>query len=159
MIIKEFKKIEGISRIIMGFPGTGMVGSIASEFMIHKMGFEEVDYWIYNSDADMVEQKKDSAPSKGKDISNAVETGSSDADTLNDYIGFGVTYSNKFQCWIYNDKKVEALIDGCYLYLNEEVTSKKSISLQVLRNSKGDIKEIKVISKNKMDELIDALDE
>jgi hypothetical protein len=137
---------------------TGTIGIMAVRDKNNELtGFEEVDYWIYNSDADVVEQRKDSASSKGKGISNAVETGSSDADTLNDYIGFGVTYSNKFQCWIYNDKKVEALIDGSYFYLNEGVTSKKSIALQVLRNSKGGIKEIKVISKNKLDALIDAI--
>ncbi len=44
MIIKEFKPIEDVSSILLGFPGVGMVGSIASEFIIHKLGFEEVGH-------------------------------------------------------------------------------------------------------------------
>lgn len=44
MIIKEFKPIPKVSNIVLGFPGVGMVGSIASEFIIHKLGFEEVGH-------------------------------------------------------------------------------------------------------------------
>lgn len=44
MIIKEFKPIKKISNVIIGFPGVGMVGSIASEYIIHKLGFEEVGH-------------------------------------------------------------------------------------------------------------------
>jgi uncharacterized protein len=44
MIIKEFKPINDVSRIILGFPGVGMVGSIATEFMIHKLGFTEMGH-------------------------------------------------------------------------------------------------------------------
>ncbi len=38
--IKEFKKIAPGCTFILGFPGTGMAGSISSEFIIHKKGFE-----------------------------------------------------------------------------------------------------------------------
>ena len=44
VIIKEFRPIEKVKNIVLGFPGTGMVGSIASEFIIHKLGFEEVGH-------------------------------------------------------------------------------------------------------------------
>lgn len=44
MIIKEFKDVGKVSKIVLGFPGTGMVGSIAAEFIIHKLGFEEVGH-------------------------------------------------------------------------------------------------------------------
>jgi len=44
MIIKEFTQIPKAGNIILGFPGVGMVGSIASEFIIHKLGFEEVGH-------------------------------------------------------------------------------------------------------------------
>lgn len=136
---------------------TGTIGIRAVRDKNNELtGFEEVDFWIYNSNKDVVEQRKDGAPFKGEDNA-VVESGGSDADTLKDYIGLGVTYSDKFQCWIYNNKKVEALIDGGYLYLNEGVTSKKSIVLQVVRSSKGAMKEIKVISKNKLNELIDEM--
>jgi uncharacterized protein len=44
MIIKEFKPVPKASNIVLGFPGVGMVGSIASEFIIHKLGFEEIGH-------------------------------------------------------------------------------------------------------------------
>jgi uncharacterized protein len=44
MIIKEFKDVPKAGSVILGFPGVGMVGSIASEFIIHKLGFEEVGH-------------------------------------------------------------------------------------------------------------------
>ncbi|MBR9680471.1 MAG: proteasome assembly chaperone family protein [Candidatus Altiarchaeota archaeon] len=44
MIIKEFKVIEKAKNIVIGFPGVGMAGSIASEFIIHKVGFEEIGH-------------------------------------------------------------------------------------------------------------------
>ena len=44
MIIKEFKEIDKVKNIVVGFPSVGMVGSIASEFIIHKLGFEEVGH-------------------------------------------------------------------------------------------------------------------
>ncbi|MBR9689611.1 MAG: proteasome assembly chaperone family protein [Candidatus Altiarchaeota archaeon] len=44
MIIKEFREIDKVKNIIIGFPSVGMVGSIASEFIIHKLGFEEVGH-------------------------------------------------------------------------------------------------------------------
>lgn len=137
---------------------TGTIGIKAVRDKNYELtGFEEVDFWIYNSNTDVVEQRNDGVAVKGEDNSTAVESGGSDADTLKNYMGLGVTYSDKYQCWVYNNKKVEALVDGGYLYLNEGVTSKKSIMLQVVRNSKGVMKEIKVISKNELDVLIDAM--
>jgi len=44
MIIKEFKELEKVKNIVIGFPGVGMAGSIASEFIIHKLGFEEIGH-------------------------------------------------------------------------------------------------------------------
>ena len=44
MIIKEFKPVKKAKKIILGFPGVGMVGSIASEYIIHKLGFEEIGH-------------------------------------------------------------------------------------------------------------------
>lgn len=146
---------------------TGTIGIKAVRDKNYELtGFEEVDFWMYHSNSDAVEQSTDNVPyqvqTKGKGISSAVETssametGGSDADSLKDYIELGVTYSNKFECWIYKDKKVEALIDGAYIYLNEGVSSKESAALQVVRNDKGHIKEIKVISKKQLKALIDA---
>ncbi len=44
MIIKEFKKLESAPTVILGFPGAGMAGSIATEFIVHKLGFEEIGH-------------------------------------------------------------------------------------------------------------------
>lgn len=44
MIIKEFKELEKVKTLVIGFPGVGMAGSIASEFIIHKLGFEEIGH-------------------------------------------------------------------------------------------------------------------
>ncbi|MBR9681217.1 MAG: proteasome assembly chaperone family protein [Candidatus Altiarchaeota archaeon] len=42
--IKEFKKVPPGCTVILGFPGTGMAGSISSEFIIHKKDFEQVGH-------------------------------------------------------------------------------------------------------------------
>ncbi|HDR53269.1 MAG TPA: proteasome assembly chaperone family protein [archaeon] len=42
--ITEFRKLEPGATFVLGFPGTGMAGSISSEFIVHKMKFDAVGH-------------------------------------------------------------------------------------------------------------------
>jgi len=44
VLIKEFKKIPEKTTIVLGFPGVGMAGAIAAEFIIHKLQLEEIGH-------------------------------------------------------------------------------------------------------------------
>lgn len=118
-------------------------------------GFEEVDLNIIFNANTVAEQNNDQESAEANSKSYAVETGGSDEDTLLNYTRFGVAYNKKLNCWIYKEKKVAVLFDSGYTYMNEKVSSAEDVYLQVIRDSNGEIKSIKTLSKEQMEKLLD----
>lgn len=121
-------------------------------------GFEEVNLdVIFNSSVVAEENNEENKEEINSEVtynSSAVETGGSDADTLDAYTDLGVTFNKKKNCWVYNNKNVAVLIDGDYIYMNEDVSSEKAVYLQVMRKDNGNIKTIQEISKSEEQEFI-----
>ncbi len=85
--------------------------------------------------------------------SNTVEEGASDSETLINYKKYGLTYDTKQKLWMYDNKKVAAVYDEGYIYLNENITS-DAVYFQV-KHERGKTT-LKEISQKAMEKLISS---
>lgn len=90
-----------------------------------------------------------------KDTSGSFEEGYSDLedDTLNAYKAFGVVYDQKTDVWKYQNKKIYALYDKDVLTFQEPrlKNDEGRIILQVIRNAKGEIQELREMEEKDFD--------
>jgi len=64
--------------------------------------------------------------------------------TLNEYSSYGVSYDSKNECWVYENKPIHYFSDGDYLTFSDysEYAVNNGISLEVIRNTSGEIEKI-----------------
>ncbi len=75
----------------------------------------------------------------------------SESDTLNAYRSFGITFDKMNDAWMYKNKKIYGLYDKDILTFVDRPLEKAddSIALEVIRNKKGKIQELKEFDKSK----------
>lgn len=92
-----------------------------------------------------------------KDTSGSFEEGYSglEDDTLNAYKAFGVVYDQKTDVWKYQNKKIYALYDKDVLTFQEPrlKNDEGRIILQVIRNAKGEIQELREMEEKDFDKV------
>ena len=157
-IMKEKNKSIVIG-VVSGVMATGLIMVFTTS--AYAIGRAEKTVYVQADEVAVAENSIDTsgAGETGQDIAYAVEGGAIDEsdgvpDVDKEYADFGITADPHTACWLYQGKRVAVFYDKDKFLSTNDVPENNAVYLEVCRDKKGRIEEIRKHSKKEMQKLL-----